>query len=67
MTVKLIDEGVNFKVDSSGRTVIPVHMRAKYGIKAGDMMNYYTATGPNGEVFICMTKTKPEADNEEDI
>lgn len=64
MEIKLVNEGVKYIVDSCGRAVVPSHLRAKYGIEGGDTMYYYTAEGPNGEIFICMTKTNPNGDQE---
>lgn len=60
----LIPEGKPYKVDSSSRIVIPAHLRAKFDVKLGDDMDYYT-TFVDGKWFICVTKhIKNEKDKE---
>lgn len=53
--VDLIPERSNYKVDASGRIIIPAYMRAKFNIKVGDHMDYYT-TYVDGKWFLCCTK-----------
>lgn len=53
--VDLIPERSNYKVDASGRIIIPAYMRAKYDINSGDYMEYYTAE-VDGKMFLCCTK-----------
>jgi bifunctional DNA-binding transcriptional regulator/antitoxin component of YhaV-PrlF toxin-antitoxin module len=38
----LVSENKAYKVDGSGRIIIPAHLKAKFGIENGDMMDYYT-------------------------
>ena len=54
--VELIPEHSNYKVDASGRIIIPAYMRAKFGIELGDYMEYYTAY-VDGEWFLCCKKS----------
>lgn len=63
---QLIPEGRPYKVDSSSRIVVPSHLKAKFGIKNGDNMDYYT-TFVDGKWFICVTKhvEEEEEKNEE--
>ena len=53
--VELVPERGNYKVDASGRIIIPSYMRNKFGITNGDYMEYYTAY-VNGDWFICAKK-----------
>lgn len=53
--VDLISERSAYKVDASGRIIIPAHMRAKFDINIGDHMEYYTAY-IDGKWFLCCTK-----------
>ena len=39
---ELIPENKPYMVDTSGRIVIPSHLRAKFNIEIGDNMDYYT-------------------------
>ena len=57
--VELVPEHNNYKVDASGRIIIPAYMRAKFGIELGDFMEYYTAY-VDGKWFLCCTKHKEE-------
>ena len=41
--VELVPERSAYKVDASGRIIIPSYMRTKFGVEAGDYMDYYTA------------------------
>lgn len=58
--VELVPERGMYKVDASGRIIIPSYMRNKFEIGAGDLMEYYTAY-VNGEWFICVKKSKEKA------
>lgn len=61
---EMIPENRPYKVDSSGRVIIPSHLRAKFDINVGDSMDYYTAFVDN-KWFICVTKTiEPEEEEE---
>lgn len=54
---QLIPEYASYKVDGSGRVIIPAHLRAKFGIETGDMMQYYTAFIDNSW-FLCVRLDK---------
>lgn len=60
---ELIPENKPYTVDTSGRIVIPSHLRAKFNISIGDNMDYYT-TFIDNKWFMCVTKTIPEENNE---
>ena len=68
--VQLIPENQTYKVDSSGRVIIPAHLRSKFKIEVGDMMEYYTSFVDNSW-FLCVRLdkklTEEKAKNEEDI
>lgn len=51
--VQLIPENTVYKVDSSGRIIIPAHLRNKFKIEVGDMMEYYT-TFVDDSWFLCV-------------
>ena len=53
----LIPENNSYKVDSSGRVIIPAHLRSKFKIEVGDMMEYYT-TFVDGSWFLCVRLDK---------
>lgn len=53
--VELVPERSAYKVDASGRIIIPSYMRAKFEVDAGDYMDYYTAY-VDGEWFLCAKK-----------
>ena len=53
--VELVPEHNNYKVDASGRIIIPAYMRAKFNIDVGDYMDYYTAY-VDGDWFLCAKK-----------
>lgn len=53
---QLIPENRPYKVDASGRAIIPSHLRAKFCIQPGDNLDYYTAFIDN-KWFVCVTKT----------
>lgn len=65
---QLIPENRPYKVDSSNRIIIPAHLKAKFGVNIGDLMDYYT-TFIDGRWFICATKHVVDegAKNEKDI
>lgn len=51
--VELIPENQSYKVDGSGRVIIPAHLRSKFKIEVGDMMEYYT-TFVDNSWFLCV-------------
>lgn len=53
--VELVPEHGQYKVDGSGRVIIPAYMRNKFNISNGDYMDYFTAY-VDGEWFICVRK-----------
>lgn len=53
--VELVPERGNYKVDASGRIIIPSYMRNKFEINVGDYMEYYTAY-VDGDWFLCAKK-----------
>lgn len=53
--VELVPEHGYYKVDGSGRIIIPAYMRNKFQINNGDFMEYYTAY-VDGKWFMCCTK-----------
>ena len=55
--VELIPEQSVYKVDASGRIILPSYMRKKFGVDVGDYMDYYTAY-VDGEWFLCAKKHK---------
>lgn len=58
--VELVPERGNYKVDASGRIIIPAYMRNKFEIDTGDYMEYYTAY-VDGKWFLCATKNFEES------
>lgn len=54
---QMIPENSSYKVDSSGRIIIPAHLRNKFQIETGDMMEYYTAYVDNSW-FLCVRLDK---------
>lgn len=62
--VELVPERSNYKVDASGRIIIPAYMRAKFKIEVGDYMEYYTAY-VDDEWFLCCKKHKLTPEEEE--
>lgn len=57
--VELVPERTIYKVDASGRIIIPSYMRQKFQIELGDYMDYYTAY-VDGEWFLCCKKHIPK-------
>lgn len=53
--MELIDEKVSFKVDASGRVVIPASLRKKYEITIGDKLRCYTIE-IDGKPYIAFSK-----------
>ena len=60
---EMVPENKPYKVDSSGRIIVPAHLRAKFGIDIGDEMDYYT-TFVDNKWFVCVTK---KMDKGEDV
>lgn len=56
----LVPENKPYKVDSSGRVIIPAHLRAKFGVEIGDTMDYYT-TYVDDRWFLCVAKRETES------
>ncbi len=54
---QMIPENSSYKVDSSGRIIIPAHLRNKFQIETADMMEYYTAYVDNSW-FLCVRLDK---------
>lgn len=58
----LIPENNNYKVDGSGRIVIPSYLRSKFRITAGDQLEYFTSF-IDDSWFLCVrldAKTQAE-------
>lgn len=58
----LIPENSTYKVDGSGRIVIPSHLRTKFRIEAGDQVEYFTSF-IDDSWFLCVrldAKTQAE-------
>lgn len=53
--VELVPERNIYKVDASGRIIIPSYVRNKFNIQLGDYMDYYTAD-VDGTWFLCCKK-----------
>ena len=49
----LIPENSTYKVDGSGRIVIPAYLRTKFRIEAGDQVEYFTSFIDNSW-FLCV-------------
>jgi AbrB family looped-hinge helix DNA binding protein len=55
--VELVPEHGQYKVDGSGRIIIPAYMRNKFKIENGDYMEYFTAY-VDGDWFLCVRKNE---------
>ena len=53
--VELVPERTIYKVDASGRIIIPSYLRTKFEVEIGDFMDYYTAY-VDGTWFLCAKK-----------
>jgi bifunctional DNA-binding transcriptional regulator/antitoxin component of YhaV-PrlF toxin-antitoxin module len=53
--VDLVPEHNSYKIDASGRIIIPAHMRNKFRVDSGDFMEYFTAY-VDGDRFLCCRK-----------
>lgn len=62
--VELVPERTIYKVDASGRIIIPSYLRTKFEVEIGDFMDYYTAY-VDGEWFLCAKKHKLTPEEEE--
>lgn len=61
---ELIPENAIYKVDGSSRIIIPAHMRNKFKIDLGDMVEYYTAF-IDGKWFLCACRASEEEQEKE--
>lgn len=50
----LVPENKSYKIDASGRIVIPSHLRTKFDWNEGDMMAYFT-TLIDDKYYFCAT------------
>lgn len=55
------NENASYKVDASGRVVIPAGLRKKYGIAAGDVVDYYVINDGK-ETYIAFKKKEEICD-----
>lgn len=62
--VQLIPENQSYKVDQSGRIIIPAHIRNKFKVQSGDQMEYYT-TFVDNSWFLCVRLEKEQKHSEE--
>lgn len=53
--MEIINENVNFKIDASGRIVVPAQLRKKFGMNPGDRVEYYTVF-EDGKWYIAFAK-----------
>lgn len=60
--VQMIPENMTYKVDASGRIIIPAHLRNKFKIKQGDEMEYYTSFVDNSW-FLCVRLDRKHEEN----
>lgn len=65
--VQLIPENMSYKVDGSGRIIIPAHLRNKFQIGLGDRVEYFTAF-IDDSWFLCvrLDKEATEAEKEKE-
>lgn len=54
--MEIINENVNFKIDASGRIVIPAQLRKKFNMNPGDRVEYYTIQGNDGKWYIAFAR-----------
>lgn len=57
---ELIPENSTYKVDASGRIIIPSHLRNRFGINQGDSVELFTMQ-INGEWYVCAKKAAETA------
>lgn len=53
IVAELIPENSSYKVDGSGRIIIPSHMRARFGVELGALLEYFTAR-VDGKDYLCV-------------
>ena len=63
--VDLVPERNSYKIDASGRIIIPSHMRAKFRVEPGDYMEYFTAY-VDGDWFLCCRKDEKRTELEKE-
>ena len=59
-TINLTQENMTFKVDASGRVIIPKYLRSKFNIQPGDTVEYFTAQDFEGREYVCIRKNENE-------
>lgn len=57
--VELTPENNIYKLDASGRIIIPTYIRNKFDIEIGDFFDYYT-TRIDGKWYLCVCKVEDE-------
>lgn len=57
-TINLTQENMTFKVDASGRVIIPKYLRAKFNIQPGDAVEYFTAQDLEGREYVCIRRSE---------
>lgn len=58
----LIPENASYRVDGSGRIIVPAHLRNKFRIESQDSLEYFTSF-IDGSWFLCVrldAKTQAE-------
>lgn len=50
----MTDTGYSRKIDSSGRLVIPAHLREQLNINVGEEYHFFTAKSKDGKTYLCI-------------
>ena len=58
----LIPENNTYKVDSSGRIVIPSYLRSKFRIESGDQLEYFTSFIDDSWFLCVLLDAKTQAE-----